>query len=179
MEIKLLDKEKYEGYKLDFSYISEYYYDLKVESVVGEYKARLERKKFEKPFVNPDRGVDWLYADYWKDAKAYGIEINGELIAVIELFYEEWSERCRVTELWIKKEYRRKGIGTKLMNFAKERAAQLGARLLMLETQTSNSDGIAFYLAQGFNVIGFDKTCYGNKDVERGEVRLELGYNLK
>ena len=110
MEIKLLDKEKYEGYKLDFSYISEYYYDLKVESVVGEYKARLERKKFEKPFINPDRGVDWLYADYWKDAEAYGIEKNGELIAVIELFYEEWSERCRVTELWIKKEYAEKAL---------------------------------------------------------------------
>lgn len=98
---------------------------------------------------------------------------------MIELFYEEWSERCRVTEFWIKKEYRRKGIETQLMNFAKERASQLGARLLMLETQTSNSDGIAFYLAQGFYVIGFDKTCYGNKNVERGEVRLELGYTLQ
>ena len=48
----------------------------------------------------------------------------------------------------------------------------------MLETQTSNADGIAFYLAQGFIVIGYDITCYGNQDVERGEVRLELGYKL-
>lgn len=47
MEIKLLDKEKYEGYKLDFSYISEYYYDLKVESVVGKYKARLEKRSLK------------------------------------------------------------------------------------------------------------------------------------
>ena len=178
MEIKLLDKYKYQGHKLDFSYVSEFYYDLKVDSLIGEYKAYLQKKKFDKPFVNPDRGVDWLYADYWQGAEAYGIEIDGELVAVIELFFEDWSNRCRVTELWLKKDYRRQGIGTKLMNFAKEKASKMGARLLMLETQTSNADGIAFYLAQDFKVIGYDITCYGDNDVKRGEVRLELGYKL-
>lgn len=172
MDIKLLDKVKYTGHKLDFSYISEYYYDLQVESVIGEYKANLERKKFDTPFVNPDRQVDWLYADYWQGAEAYGIEKDGKLIAVVELFYEEWSNRVRVTELWLKKEYRRQCIGTQLMNFAKKRAKELDARLIILETQTSNADSIAFYLAQGFNVIGYDITCYGDEDVERGEVRL-------
>lgn len=163
---------------MDFSYISEYYYDLQVESIVGDYKANLVRKKFKTPFVNPDRQVDWLYADYWQGAEAYGIEENGELIAVIELFFEQWSERCRITELWLKKYYRRKGIGTKLMNFAKSKAKEKCARLIILETQTSNADGVAFYMAQGFDVIGYDITCYGDEDVERGEVRLELGFKL-
>lgn len=178
MEIKLLDKTKYSGHMLDFSYVSEYYYDLQVESVIGYYTAKLVRKKFDTPFVNPDRQVDWLYADYWQGAEAYGIEIGGELIGVVEIYYEEWSNRCRITELWLKKEYRRQGLGTQLMNFAKSKAKQIGARFIMLETQTSNADGIAFYLAQGFIVIGYDITCYGNQDVERGEVRLELGYKL-
>ena len=66
MEIKLLDKTKYSGHMLDFSYVSEYYYDLQVESVIGDYTAKLVRKKFDTPFVNPDRQVDWLYADYWQ-----------------------------------------------------------------------------------------------------------------
>ena len=99
MEIKLLDKEIYKGRYLDFSYISDYYYDLKVHSVIGEYKAELIRKKFNNPFINPDRKTDYLYADYWQGAQAYGIEENKELAGVIELFYEEWSNRCRVTEL--------------------------------------------------------------------------------
>ncbi|MDE6551198.1 MAG: GNAT family N-acetyltransferase [Clostridia bacterium] len=179
MDIKLLSKEKYEGYKLDFSYVSQYYYDLQVDSLVGEYRAKLIKKKFNKPFINPDRGVDWLYADYWQGAEAYGIEVDGELIGVIELFYEEWSTRCRVTELWLKKDYRRQGIGTKLMNFAKKRAGEMNCRLLILETQTSNADAVAFYIAQGFNVIGYDVTCYGDQDATRGEVRLELGYKLQ
>ena len=178
MEIKLLDKEIYKGHYLDFSYISDYYYDLKVHSVIEEYKAELIRKKFNNPFINPDRKTDYLYADYWQGAQAYGIEENKELAGVIELFYEEWSNRCRVTELWLKKERRRQGLGSKLMNFAKARAKEMGARMLILETQTSNADAIAFYLAQGFGVIGYDVTCYGDKDAERGEVRLELGYRL-
>ena len=49
MEIKLLDKHKYQGHKLDFSYVSEFYYDLKVDSVIGEYKAYLQKKKFDIP----------------------------------------------------------------------------------------------------------------------------------
>lgn len=178
MNIKLLNKDKYKGFKLDFSYVSEYYYDLQVKNIVGVFEANLVKKKFDTPFINPDRGVDWLYADYWENAAAFGIEVDGELIGVIELFYEEWSNRCRVTELWLKKEYRRQKLGTKLMNFAKQWAKDKNARYIILETQTSNSNGIAFYLSQGFSVIGFDKTCYGNYDTERGEVRLELGYKL-
>lgn len=58
MEIKLLDKDKYKGHKLDFSYVSEFYYDLKVDSVIGEYKAYLQKKKFDIPFVNPAGG--WI-----------------------------------------------------------------------------------------------------------------------
>lgn len=178
MDIKLLDKAKYKGHYLDFSYISQYYYDLKVDSVIGEYKAELIAKKFDKPFINPDRKTDYLYADYWQGAQAYGIEQDGDLIGVVELFYEDWSSRCRVTELWLRQDKRRQGLGTCLMNFAKERAKKMGARLLILETQTSNADAVAFYLAQGLKVIGYDISCYGNSDVERGEVRLEMGCEL-
>lgn len=44
MEIVLLDKAKYEGHKLDFSYVSNFYYDLNIDSIVGEYKVNLVKK---------------------------------------------------------------------------------------------------------------------------------------
>lgn len=178
MIIKLLEKQRYRNYHLDFSYISEYYYDLQVKSLIGDYNYVLTRKPFEKPFVNPDRGTDMLYAPHWENAEAYGIEHKGQLIAVIELWYEEWSSRMRVTELWINVQYRRLGIGRMLMDYAKEKAIEKGARLLFLETQTSNANAVAFYTAMGFGVIGYDTTCYSNNDVTSGEVRLELGFPL-
>ena len=45
-----------------------------------------------------------------------------------------------------------------------------------LETQSCNTNAIGFYLHQGFELIGFDKCCYTNKDIERREVRINLGY---
>lgn len=48
----------------------------------------------------------------------------------------------------------------------------------MLETQSCNTGAIAFYRRAGFSLIGLDTCCYSNKDVSRGEVRLELGMLL-
>lgn len=39
-------------------------------------------------------------------------------------------------------------------------------------------NAIGFYLHQGFELIGFDKCCYTNKDIERREVRLNMGLFL-
>lgn len=175
MDIVLLDKKKYKNHYLDFSYKSDYYYDLKVESIVKDYKVALIKKRFKKTFINPDRKTDYLYANYWDGAEAYGIEVNGDLIAVVEIWLENWSSRLRVTELWIAPNYRRIGIGRRLINLVKEKAIEKNSRLIMLETQTSNSDAIAFYLAMGFYPIGFDSTTYGNNDTESGEVRIEMG----
>jgi len=49
----------------------------------------------------------------------------------------------------------------------------------MLETQSCNTNAIGFYLHEGFTLIGFDLCCYSNRDPERKEVRIELGYFLK
>jgi ribosomal protein S18 acetylase RimI-like enzyme len=51
----------------------------------------------------------------------------------------------------------------------------MNCRAMMLETQSCNENAIAFYIAQGFSFFGFDRSCYGNKDIENCEVRLELG----
>ena len=62
------------------------------------------------------------------------------------------------------------------MDKAKELARQQGRSALILETQSCNTDAIAFYLHEGFELIGFDSCCYTNADIGRREVRLELGY---
>ena len=45
----------------------------------------------------------------------------------------------------------------------------------MLETQSCNVVALAFYRSQGFKLIGFDTCCYTNRDIERGEVRFNMG----
>jgi ribosomal protein S18 acetylase RimI-like enzyme len=100
------------------------------------------------------------------------------LIAAIETAVEEWSNRLKVTELWVDDAYRRKGIATALMNIAVQRARDEKRRLIMLETQSCNEGAISFYLAYGFTLIGFDACAYKNNDLECKEVRMEMGIFL-
>jgi ribosomal protein S18 acetylase RimI-like enzyme len=64
------------------------------------------------------------------------------------------------------------------MGFAVKVAKEKGARMLVLETQSCNVAAIAFYLKQGFVLIGFDSAAYSNTDLEKKEVRIEMGLTL-
>ena len=61
------------------------------------------------------------------------------------------------------------------MGLAKEQVQRENRRALILETQSCNTEAIAFYMQEGFTLIGFDACCYQNRDLERKEVRLDLG----
>jgi ribosomal protein S18 acetylase RimI-like enzyme len=64
------------------------------------------------------------------------------------------------------------------MQHAIKLAKEKGARMLVLETQSCNVKAIQFYLKHGYKLIGFDTAAYSNQDIEKKEVRLELGLKL-
>lgn len=123
---------------------------------------------------------DKLYQEHWQKAFVWGIveEIDGkqEMVACIETCPEEWSNRLMITELWVHEKLRRKGVGHALMDIAKQQANLEHRRAVILETQSCNVPAINFYMKEGFELIGFDSCCYSNKDIDRKEVRLNLGY---
>ena len=125
---------------------------------------------------------DKLYQPHWEKARAWGIieEKDGKpgLLACIEVCPEEWSNRLMVTELWVHEDLRRQGIGHALMGIAKGQAIAEHRRALILEAQSCNVGAISFYLQEGFELIGLDSCCYSNRDLERKEVRINMGYFL-
>ena len=173
-----LEREKWQGYVLSFHYISHNYYDVEINRTGDNFNVSFIKKPFDTPFVHEPSDTDKLFQPWWDDVKAWGIVENGRLIAVIETAVEEWSNRLRVTELWIDDVYRRSGIGTALMDIAVNRALVEKRRAVMLETQSRNEGAIGFYLAYGFSLIGFNACEYLNNDLERKEVRMEMGILL-
>ena len=170
-----LSKEKWQYHCLEFNYISREYYDVEINHTDNNFQVSFIRKSFETPYEKLPDDSDKLFQPWWEDAKAWGIIDNDKLIAVIETSLEGWSNRLRVTELWIDNAYRRMGIGRALMNIAMNRAKEEKRRALILETQSCNVGAIDFYLAYGFTLIGFDGCCYQNDDITRKEVRMEFG----
>lgn len=178
-----LPKEQWKGTVIPMRYTTEEYYDVDMQKAADGYDIAIHKKKFGTPVTHFPEEYDFpdkLYQDHWEKAYAWGVveEKDGrqELLACIETCPEEWSNRLMVTELWVHEKIRRQGVAHALMAVAKEQAVLEHRRAIILETQSCNVGAIAFYQKEGFEPIGFDTCCYGNRDVERKEVRINMGF---
>jgi len=174
-----LPKEAWKGHILRMDYTTSEYYDVKISRGEGGFDVGFHKAPFDYPLTvkseweaYPDR----LYREHWEGAFAWGIFDGGELIAAIETCPEEWSNRLRVTELWVHENHRRRGLGRALMAVAREQAALESRRAIVVETQSRNTAAISFYLSEGFALSGFDSCCYFNNDIERREVRMDFAW---
>jgi ribosomal protein S18 acetylase RimI-like enzyme len=162
--------------KLENEYTTCQHYKVQISHTKKSWTAKLVLTPLPKP--TQKRFEDQLFAEHVEEPRAFAATYNGKQIAWIELGYQKWNNRMRIWELLVKKEYRGKGIGTQLMQHAIKLAEEKGARMLVLETQSCNVKAIQFYLKHGYELIGFDTTAYSNQDIEKNEVRLELGLKL-
>ncbi len=172
MRIAELPKEQYAGYALVFEYDTSFFYDLRLRTTENVLSAEFVRTPCERTHKMFE---DKLFQPYLNDPHAYGLWDGQELLAVIEISHEKWGNRMRVSNLCVRQGFRRRGAATLLMTRAKEIARAQGCRAMILETQSCNSGAIAFYMKQGFVFTGFDAACYGNRDIENREVRVEMG----
>lgn len=178
-EIIHLPKEKWKGTIIPIKYTTDKYYDVIVDKTDKGFTIKIEKKDFSAPVTHTPEEYDFpdkLYEDHWENAYAWGVLVNDELVAAIETDQELWSNRLRITELWVADKYQKRGIGHGLIQMAKEQARRERRRAIILETQSCNVNAIDFYLHEGFTLIGMDTCCYRNNDLQRKEVRLEFGW---
>lgn len=178
-EIIHLPKEKWKGTIIPIKYVTDKYYDVTVNKREKGYSIEIEKKDFTEPVTHSPEEYDFpdkLYEEHWEHAYAWGVLMNDELIAAMETDQEIWSNRLRITELWVAEEYQKMGIGHALVKIAKEQTRRERRRAIILETQSCNVNAIGFYQHEGFHLIGMDTCCYRNNDLQRKEVRLEFGW---
>lgn len=178
-EIVHLPREKWEGTVIPISYTTDKYYDVIINKKDKGYSIEIKKKNLAEPIIHRPEEYDFpdsLYKNHWESPYALGVLVNDELVGAIETTPESWSNRLRITELWVADKYQKQGIGRGLMNMAKEQAKREGRRAIILETQSCNTNAIEFYQHEGFTLIGMDTCCYTNNDIERKEVRLEFGW---
>ncbi|MGF7144867.1 putative N-acetyltransferase YhbS [Anaerotaenia torta] len=178
-EIIHLPKEEWKGTTVPIGYTTDQYYDVLVNKTEKGYTIEIEKKSFAEPVTHTPEEYDFpdqLYQDHWEHAYAWGVLAEGKLIAAIETDQEIWSNRLRITELWVADQYQKRGIGHALIEVAKEQARRERRRAVILETQSCNVNAVDFYQHEGFRLIGMDTCCYRNNDLQRKEVRLEFGW---
>ncbi len=162
--------------KLDYHYITNYVLDIVVEKSDHSWSFDLKPKKLSQTIEK--RSASQLFEPIVENPRCFKYTLNGVDIAYLQLGHQTWNNRMRVWDFLIDPNARRSGIGTKLMNLAKQQAKEVGARMLVLETQNCNIPAINFYLKHGFQLIGFDLAHYTNDDIRRHEFKLEFGFYL-
>ena len=164
-----LDRKKYEGYELVFSYCTDRYYHVNA----ADWGMTLEERKF--PTVQEKQFTDDLFGDWLEEPVALGAFDGDALVGVIEGSTERWHNVFRISNILTMEPYRGKGIGRELMKRMLEYARNVSnCRGVILETQSSNYPAISFYRKQGFALTRIDLREYSNEDLQRNEVRLDF-----
>jgi len=176
VEIVELTKNAARLKEIGSKYTASHYYSVSVFRKPEGWQIELTRKAFGEILEKNYRGR--LFEDHIQEPRVFVARVGNDEVGWIELGYDRWNNRMRVWEFLVAEGFRKRGIGTLLMNQAVRIARERGARMLVLETQTNNSAAIDFYLKFRFELIGFDKAAYSNDDVEKREVRLEMGFTL-
>jgi GNAT superfamily N-acetyltransferase len=88
-----------------------------------------------------------------------------EILGYLAMYNDRIHRIGQIHDLVVSRPYRRHGIGTRLVNVARQWAKEHGLTRLMLETQTKNYPGIAFCQGNSFTFCGFNDRYFYNQDI--------------
>ncbi len=157
---------------LDYHYQTSFFYDVQVK----ENGFELELKTFDQK-VNKQFEAD-LFESYIENPTVYIYEKEGRNVGFIEGSIQSWNHTYRIWNFLVLEDYQHQGIGKALMKKSIQHAKSLSCRAMILEVQSCNYPAIQFYMKHGFKLIGLDTLSYSNFDIDKKEVRLEMGMIL-
>lgn len=119
----------------------------------------IEQASYRTPWTSSD----FLREITYNQMAYYYLVEAGERIAG---FIGMWLvvDEAHITNIAVSPDFRRQGVGEKLLLFALEMAAQNGARCAILEVRVSNARALNLYLKHGFRYVGLRKTYYRDND---------------
>lgn len=89
-------------------------------------------------------------------------KLNDEIVGFAGVI--DTVDQLEITNIVVKKNFRKKGIGSKLLENLIMLAKKAGKEKISLEVNSTNLPAIKLYEKNGFKNVGFRKKYYNNKD---------------
>ncbi|MHC1600857.1 MAG: ribosomal protein S18-alanine N-acetyltransferase [Candidatus Nezhaarchaeales archaeon] len=116
---------------------------------------KIESLSFEKPYPPAlILSLLYLHSDMF-----YVAVINNEVIGYV-VGAKKGSGHGHIISIAVKPEWRRRGVGSKLMKALLDTFKERGLKAAVLEVAISNKEAIAFYKALGFEKVDLMKRYY-------------------
>ena len=103
-------------------------------------------------------------------------EEDGGIRGFATAAYEAWHERVVLWFLYVAPEWRRRGVGRRLLERVETWGVERGATHVWLETSNVNVPGVAAYERLGYTLCGADQLYYGS--YMPGETAIYLAKSL-
>ncbi len=114
----------------------------------------IEQKTFTDPWVK-SQFKECLTSE---SKYIYFAMINSDIAGYI--VFEHVLDEGHLSNLAVKNEYQKKGVGSELVKHILVKAGKIGLKFLMLEVRVSNEKARNFYAKLGFKEIGTRKMYY-------------------
>lgn len=154
--------------ELDHVYQTEYVWQMRLLEETGRQQITFTRERLPRMLSNEYPASDKrLQAAL---AAQHGFLVaasrdHAELLGYMTIYSDPVYHIACVRDLVVSRPYRQNGIGTRLLNIARQWARENHLSQLMLEVQTKNYPAIAFCQQCGFTFCGFNDHYFANQDI--------------
>jgi ribosomal-protein-alanine N-acetyltransferase len=151
---------------LDHGFLTGHVWQMAVQEADSGFTMTFQTVRLPRKMqVQYPRDVEQLVED-WQRAEGFLVaEVDGEIRGYVDLVTQRWQQLGWVTNLAVDRDYRRQGIGTALVQNARQWAWDEGLQTLQVETTTKNYPALSFYQKLGFKFCGFNDHYYTNQDI--------------
>jgi len=112
------------------------------------------------------------YSNIVEKGLSLGVYNEDRLVGIAIAEKQEWNRTLWIWEFHIDLNYRQRGLGRQLMDQLEKVGRGAGCRVMVCETQNTNSPAIRFYRSVGFEIGAIDLSYYTNKDITDFEVAI-------
>ena len=127
----------------------------------------------------PDQEDVGRYNDALSHGLSYGAYAKGEkeeeeqMVGLVVAEHRKWNNTVWVWEVHVHKDWRGKGVGSRLMEALVDSARdKLKASMIVCETQALNVPAIGFYARQGFRFDGIDVSYYREDGLKQQDIAV-------
>jgi ribosomal-protein-alanine acetyltransferase len=99
---------------------------------------------------------------------------DGEEALIAYLFYRLIADEVHIYRIAVSPEWRRQGVGSRLVDTCLQRARRRGVTAALLEVRSSNTEAAAFYRSFGFQVIATRPGYYTDSREDALILKLDM-----